>query len=172
MAGEESFELSIEVLQAIEFTRVRDTVVLCSGTSNEGSVTDSERVKDCCGSATPSLRDSCAMNDVRRDNKRTSAPSFSHSRIVEGATALVGPALDQTSVSTECHSHLETSAHRERHKRLEFFDKVGPHHSAEPKPLVVAKRSQRIWLPPTSYTNTKGSTPGLTTHLASESSTL
>ena len=32
MAGEESFELSIEVLQAIEFTRVKATTILCSGT--------------------------------------------------------------------------------------------------------------------------------------------
>jgi hypothetical protein len=32
MAGKESFELSIEVLQAIEFTRVKTEAVLCCGT--------------------------------------------------------------------------------------------------------------------------------------------
>ena len=31
MAGEESFELSIEVLQAFEFKRFRDITILCSG---------------------------------------------------------------------------------------------------------------------------------------------
>jgi hypothetical protein len=41
MAGGVEFELSIEVLQAFEFTRVKDERILCSGTSNEGYVTDS-----------------------------------------------------------------------------------------------------------------------------------
>ena len=41
MAGEESFELSIEVLQAIEFARVKARAILCSGAFDKGSLADS-----------------------------------------------------------------------------------------------------------------------------------
>ena len=41
MAGEESFELSIEVLQAIELKRFRVKAILLSGAFSEVSVTDS-----------------------------------------------------------------------------------------------------------------------------------
>ena len=41
LAGGESFELSIDVLQAIEIKRVRGATFLCSGTFSEISVTDS-----------------------------------------------------------------------------------------------------------------------------------
>jgi hypothetical protein len=44
MAGEESFEPSIEVLQAFEFKRFRVKTILCSGAFSKVSVTDHRAV--------------------------------------------------------------------------------------------------------------------------------